>query len=363
MSNEKAEKLKNLFKLSVVLATAMVAFNTNGQDIRYSQYYTLLPALNPAATGAFGGDYRFLADYRSSNYSAAKPFPTIFASWDQGVAKYKKSDGQLRTSYFGWGLSFLNDKAGLGGLTTQIINASISYTIRLSEEHWLTTGFRAGYTTKRVDYSGLSWGTQWVDNDGSYNPNGPTDPLTKIESVSYVPISAGLLWNFAREDKLKINAGAAVNSINQPNAAFDQKLAEKVPLQIVANAGAEWIIPNTVLGLMPQVLFTNESYKSDVTGGILVKWYLSFDSKMTHIKKSSALYGGIFYRSSQDLTIMGKFELRRNMALGMSYDIDISAVSDATTIKQRSALEIVFTYAGFFKERTLLPRKGSIEFF
>lgn len=358
----KAMKIIGLGKSTVLMGLMLFALIANSQEIRYSQFYTLMPALNPAATGAFGGDYRFLGDYRSSNYSASKPFPTIFASWDQGVAKYRK-DNQPRLSYFGWGLSFLNDKAGLGGLTTQEIKASISYTLRMGAKNWLTAGFRGAYASKRVDYSELSWGTQWEEENGGYNPNSPSDPLVDNESVNYFPISAGLLWNYANEDKLKINAGVALNSINEPDAAFDDRVEDKQAMQIVAHAGSEWIIPNTVLGVMPHVLFVSEGYSSEISFGSLVKWYFSWDSKMTHKKKASALYAGVFYRTSRDLVLTTKFEFRRNMALGLSYDIDMSAVSDATSIKQRSALEVVISYAGFFKERTLLPKKGSIEFF
>ena len=102
--------MKKIFVLAAIVLAAVV--ESSAQDTKFSQYYTLMPAINPASTGAFGGDYRFLLDYRRSSYSASlSPFSTVYASYDQGIAKYR-SDGNERQSFFGLGLSLLNDKAG-----------------------------------------------------------------------------------------------------------------------------------------------------------------------------------------------------------------------------------------------------------
>ena len=114
------------------------------QDINYSQYYTLMPAINPASVGAFGGDYRFLLDYRNSNYSAADPFTTIFASFDMGIGKYKPGDGSDRRSYFATGLSFMNDKAGDGDLALQEVNLMLAYNLLMGEKSHLTLGTKVG---------------------------------------------------------------------------------------------------------------------------------------------------------------------------------------------------------------------------
>ena len=160
-----------------------------------------------------------------------------------------------------------------------------------------------------------------------------------------------------------MNAGIALENVNKPNTAFDSEVAEELPMKMNINVGAEWMIPNTIMALMPHVLFTTGAHYNETNIGVILKTYLSFDSKSTHIKKSSALYTGIFYRTSQDLILLMKFDLRRNIALGLSYDIDLASVSDPISNKKRSALEFVVTYSSFFKETRLIPRKGSTEFF
>ena len=361
MKSSKVILMKKLFALAIVL---MIAVNeSSAQDTKFSQYYTLMPAINPASTGAFGGDYRFLIDYRRSNYSASvDAFNTVYASYDQGIAKYR-SDGEDRQSYFGIGLSLLNDKAGTSSLGLMQINALLSYNLKMGEFSWLSLGTRIGYATRSVDYTNLTWGSQFNDADGSYDPSAFSDPLAQYEKATYVPVSIGLIYNLSKIDKLKMNAGLALENVNKPNAAFDGEVKEELPMKTNIHVGAEWMIPNTIMALMPHVLFTTGGHYSETNFGVILKTYLSFDSKSTHIKKSSSLYTGIFYRTSKDLILLMKFDLRRNIALGLSYDIDLSAVSDPLSKKKRSALEFVITYSSFFKERRLIPRKGSTEFF
>ncbi|MEQ8324108.1 MAG: PorP/SprF family type IX secretion system membrane protein [Vicingaceae bacterium] len=349
---------KGLAALAVLMVGSVTA-----QDINYSQYYTVMPAINPASTGAFGGDYRFIMDYRQSQYSAADPFTTIFASWDMGIAKYKKSDGSERKSFFGAGLNFLNDKAGEGDLGLQEINLMLSYNLRIGELHHLTLGTKVGQATRSVNYSNFRWESQFDEGSASYDPNAFSDPLANNEKANYTPISVGLLWNYAKEDHLKLNAGFALNQVNEPESNFDNRLVENVPMQMVFHTAAEWFIPNTTMSLMPHVMYRSRSYVSETTVGVISKFYLSFDSRMTHIKKSSAFYAGIFYRTTKDLVLLMKVDLRQNIDLGISYDMDISGEAGTSFVKKRGALEFVLTYSSFWKERTLLPRKGNTEFF
>ena len=197
----------------------------------------------------------------------------------------------------------------------------------------------------------------------TYNPDLYSDPLADVEKANYNPISVGLLYNYANQDVLKLNAGFAINNVNEPNTAFSNDLVEEVPSQIIFHTAAEWFVPNTTMSLMPHFLYRSRSFYNEVNIGVISKFYLSFDSKMTHIKKSSALYMGVFYRSTRDLILLTKIDLRQNIALGISYDIDMRAIGDSETVKQRSALEFVITYSSFWKEQTLLPRRGNTEFF
>ncbi len=341
------------------IACFLLVGKVHSQEVRWSQYYVVMPAINPASVGAFGGDYRLIADYRMNNYSgAASSFNTIYASYDQGIKKHK-SDGDAKNTFFSAGLSVMNDKAGEGSLSSTEIGAMLSFQLKMSEKSFLGVGVKMAYGIRTVDYTGLKWATQFDGSDGTFDPTLPSDPLAKYDNINYFPISTGLMWNYADPDRLKLTAGFALNNLNQPDVAFDPSNTEKLPMQIMGNVGADWYIPNTIISLMPLVLYQGHNYYNEVNAGLIAKWHLSFDSKMTHIKKTSTLYTGVFYRSTGDVILSAKFDLRRDLTFGLSYDMGM----DSDETRGRSALELALIYRGFFMEKSMIPKMADHEFF
>ena len=345
---------KFLYPLLLLLPSLLT-----GQEIRWSQYYAVMPALNPASTGAFGGDYRGLAAYRTSKYSASfEPFTTIYGSYDQGIRKHNP-DGSAQNAFFAVGLSFLNDKAGVGSLSSTEVSGMFSFNLKIGKMQFWSVGVRAAYGSRTVDYTGFRWASQYVKNDGTFDPGLPADPMTDYRMVNYFPLSTGLMWNYSDPGRLKLNAGFAINGVNEPNVAFDADKPENLPMLMVGHVGADWTIPGSIISLMPLVLFQSRAHYSDLNFGLFAKWNLSFDSRMTHIKKTSVLYTGVFYRTTGDLVLATKFDLRRYLALGFSYDVGV----DGDEVKGRSTMEFILTYSAFFMERSLLPHKATTEFF
>ena len=302
-----------------LIALLLITSANFAQEVRWSQYYVVMPTINPAATGAFGGDYRIMGNYRMSNYSAAaSSFNTIYASYDQGIKKHN-DDGTAKNTFFSAGLSFLNDKAGVGSLATTEVGGLVSFHLKMSELNFVSVGVKIAYGSRSVDYTSFKWATQFDGSDGTYDPTLPTDPMVEYEKVNYMPLSTGLMWNYSDPERLKLNAGIALGSLNQPDVAFDPENTEELPMEISANLGADIYIPNTIVSLMPLLLYQSSSYYSIVNVGLIAKWQLSFDSKSTHIKKTSILYTGVFYRTNGDIILTTKIDLRRNLTLGLSH--------------------------------------------
>lgn len=350
---------KFVLYLKLLSGVLLLVGVVNAQEVRWSQYYTVMPTINPASTGAFAGDFRAMANYRMSQYSgSADPFTTMYVSYDQGIKKYE-DDGSAKKTFFAFGISFMSDKAGIGALTSQEVGAMFSFNLKISKHSFLSVGAKAAFGTRSVDYSSFKWSSQFDRGDGSYDPSLPTDPLTKYDKVNYIPISTGLMWNYSDLKMLKINAGLGLNRLNEPNVAFDANKTEKLPMQISGNLGADWMIPNSIVSLMPLILYQSQAYYSEINFGLFAKWNLSFDSKMTHLKKTSILYTGLTYRTTGDLILATKFDLRRGLAVGLSYDMGLGS----DEVRGRSALEFVLTYSGFFMEKSMLPHKANTEFF
>ncbi len=353
--------MRRLIDIRGLALVALLIFTSISfaQEVRWSQYYVVMPTINPAATGAFGGDYRLIGNYRMSNYSGAiSSFNTIYASYDQGIKKHKE-DGYAKNTFFSAGLSVMNDKAGEGSLATTEIGGLLSFHLRMSELNFVSVGVKMAYGSRSVDYTGFRWASQFDGSDGTYDPTLPTDPMVEYEKVNYMPLSAGLMWNYSDPERLKLNAGISLGALNQPDVAFDPDTTENLPMEIAANLGADIYIPNSIVSLMPLILFQSRSYYRIVNLGLIAKWQLSFDSKSTHIKKTSLLYTGVFYRTNGDIILTTKIDLRRNLTLGLSYDMAVSA----DDISGRSAFEIALIYRGFFMEKSMIPTKADSEFF
>src|SRR5262245_34526848 len=100
----------NVAKTRLLLAHlfTLIALAISAQDIHFSQFGNSPANLNPALTGVFAGDLRFIANYRSQWKSVPVDYRTLSAAFDSKL--FHKAFG--KSSYLGYGLVFNNDVAG-----------------------------------------------------------------------------------------------------------------------------------------------------------------------------------------------------------------------------------------------------------
>jgi type IX secretion system PorP/SprF family membrane protein len=330
-----------------------------GQDLHFSQFYSTLTNINPGATGAFGGDIRFLSNYRSQWNSINQPFTTTYASLDLGMFKYK-GDGE-QGSFPAVGISFLKDKAGAGDLTLTEIDLSIAYNLRMGRQNIISVGLRAGNARRTIDFGAFTWDSQFDPATGSLNAAGPNGEPIRNEQFSYLPISMGLLWNFTIPDRFRFNLGLAKNGMNEPSAQFTKSGdSDKLNAQTVIHSSSEVLFNNTDLSLLPHFLYINQGESREFTAGLMMKYAVSFDSKYTGLKKSSGIYAGAFIRSNDAIVLASRIDFKNNFSVGFSYDFDTTPLKDVTG--RTGGIEVMLLYSGFFKKETHLPRKGSPQF-
>ena len=331
----------------------------NGQELHFSQFYSTLININPGATGAFGGDVRFLSNYRSQWNSIEQPFTTMYASVDAGFFKYRNEGEQ--GSFPAVGISFLQDKAGAGDLTLTEINLSLAYNLRFGRQNIVSVGLRAGNAQRKIDFNSFTWDSQFNPGNGSLDPNAATGEPSRNESFSYIPISAGLLWNFTVPDVFRFNLGFARNRLNEPDATFAKRLdTDKLNSQTVIHSSSEIMFNNTDVSLLPHFLYIKQGDSKEFTAGVMMKYAVSFDSKYTGLKKSSGISAGAFIRSNDAIVFATRIDFRNNLTAGLSYDFDTTPLKDITG--RSGAIEVMLIYNGFFKQETHLPRKGSPQF-
>src|SRR5690606_10778797 len=177
--------IKLLFKmktititLCILIVAILAAFESRAQiDPHFSQYYVYPAWLTPALTGAFDGDYRLSAIYRTQWGNVSSPFSTFGASAD------------IRTNRnFNFGASVLNQTAGDGGYHYTTAYGNFAYTgvkFGAQQTHQLAFGMQLGLIQRKFDPSKLTFGDQWNPITG-YNPGNTTaDVLTRTSAMSF----------------------------------------------------------------------------------------------------------------------------------------------------------------------------------
>ena len=201
--------LKNIpFTLFLVLS-----FQLHAQDIHYSQFGRSPLNINPALTGLFKGDVRFIGNYRSQ--------------WNKVPVNYMTFSGGIDQSLFSAAVYLNHDEAGDLNLSNTNINLSGSFTRRLATKHYLTAGIQLGGTQRRFDISKLQVDSQY-DGDG-FNASLPTGENTLNANVFYADLGGGVNYRFQNMDnRMKLDFGAAIFHANRPDQSFFKNGSQKL---------------------------------------------------------------------------------------------------------------------------------------
>ena len=312
------------------------------QDIHFSQLAQSPMLLNPGATGTGEGLFRTSLGYKTQWLSMGNPYRTMVASFDMPLLEGKKKLG-----YLGLGGYFFSDKAGDAHLGTTSANLSISAIVPLSSQSKLSTGFNFGYGQRSANISNLQWPGQY--NGQTYDPNIASNETNLFNSFTFFDMSTGVHYQFLKsngntqgKDVFKINAGIAYFHITQPNQKFYSGAADPLYGKIVLNALMRYDIPQTKIGIVPSVVYMMQGTAREMDFGASIRYKVSEGTKVTGFKTESAISGGILYRVNDAIIPQLLLEFA-NFGIGLSYDVNISSLSQAT--HKAGGLEISLKYS------------------
>lgn len=294
--------------------TVLIYCNGNGQDIHYSQFFNSPLNLNPALTGAFGGEQRITANYKNQ-WNGLSPYNTFTAAYDR---KLSPSD---TTGFFSVGGHLNYDKAG--DLGFQIINLglSASYALKLNNNSYLSPGLQVGINSRNFDNSAATTATQF---DGeSFDPSLPAEMLPDNSKV-FVDVSAGL--NYRRQVSYRdyINAGVGLYHLLSPDQAYNSAQSSAgLDRRLSIYALGSFSVTNK-LDLLPNILFAKQgSAKQEIVLNGQGKIYLNKNKE-----RNIALYLGLGLRLSDAWYPMIAFQYK-NYYGSFSYDITTSELGSA----------------------------------
>jgi type IX secretion system PorP/SprF family membrane protein len=299
------------------MATYVVALNA--QDIHFSQFGNATLNLNPGLAGVFGGDVRYIGNYRSQWRAVPVPFTTYSGSLESKVywakGKYDRfMTGSLLINY---------DRQGSLQLTSMSIGIPVSVTLPVFQNVFLTLGVTPAFGQRSFSTNKLSFDAQW--QDCVYDPLSTTreTQLFQSDNLKYFDFSAGGNLRIQSPSKRsRLDIGTALHHINRPyhdfwsvtlnnpgNVRLNNKLA-------IHGNGLLQLSDN--FDLLAQGMYQKQGgYREIIYGGGL-RFHLNRQPY-----KELALQLGVDYRQRyQDALVPHVEVFYRSWQMGLSYDMN-----------------------------------------
>jgi len=196
----------------------------NAQDIHFSQFGNSPLNLNPALTGMFGGDMRFVGNYRSQWNDVPVSYLTFSGAFDMKFDKFCSNHDQ-----WAGGLLFNYDVAGDSKLHLAQLAANVSYTHRVNTKNFLSLGLQLSGYQRGFKTEDLRFDSQW--NGRTYDPSRNALINENFANTNYFfgDFSVGLNWHYQKpksqsqwnpQNRTKLDVGVSVFHINQPDQTF-----------------------------------------------------------------------------------------------------------------------------------------------
>ncbi|MDF2438723.1 MAG: hypothetical protein K0Q95_3099 [Bacteroidota bacterium] len=331
--------MKKIILLPVILILGTAA---KAQDLHFSQYMQTPSLVNPALTGA-STVVRASVIYKDQWRSITVPYKTYGASFEmkfkasnwEKADKFKTKIYKKSFSRMAGGLSFYSDKAGDGNMGSTQANLSLATFIPTSRFSSLSVGLQASVVQKKVDASKLIFPNQYGPT--GYDPYIDSREDYASQNFIYPDFAGGINWSYGYNERSvganterRANIGASVYHINQPKQLYLDDSKERLNTKYILHADMLFGIRNSNVALVPSFITTIQGPSLEMMEGFMVKYYFKDDSKYTGIIKRSAMGFGVSYRNMDAVILQFLLEYE-NYAVGVSYDLNTSRLTRATT--------------------------------
>ena len=307
------------------------------QDIHFSQYNLSPLNMNPALTGAFDGDYRFVGNHRRQWASVTTPYQTFGLS-----AEARSPFGKLPG--LSGGLSMYLDKAGDSEFTTLQVNLAGAYEIRVSKDSLkhVVIGVQSGVTERRMAYDKLTFDSQY--NGSSYDQyQGSNETFPRGKRV-YPNLNFGLVYRQKFGERNTLTGGVSWFNVTKPKQSYFNNNVIKLDQRLDFHIRTKLKVAEK-FDLIPSVRGQGQGTFRELILGANVKYILSDEQY-----KYRAVYLGAWMRTGDAgyLSVGMDYD---SWHVGLSYDLNFSNLRPASL--GRGGLEIAVIYI----LRNLLPER------
>ena len=332
-----------------LLAYLMVflVVRASAQDIHFVQFTETPQLINPGQTGVFEGTARVIVNYRDQWASVDAPYRTFGLNYDHRITKKKWKKAHLSV-----GLAAYRDDAGDLGMHTTSGVLSLSSTLILTREHFLTAGIQSGVIYRGIDMTNAVWGSQY-DGD-NYDPTMASGEINQFNSFINPDVSFGFAWNmdqplgFGPFREFKLRVGTGLFHLNRPKQKFNLGEDDRLHMRWTLHADAMLGIGSGRSYIVPMFLFQLQGPSTEAVFGGLYRFLLRDAAKVTGFVKGGAISLGATYRWGDAITPMVAVEYLW-LRMGVSYDVNVSKLSKATGFQGGLEVSLKFILSeGFY---------------
>lgn len=276
--------------------------------------------INPALTGDFKGNARFIMNYRNQWQSVTvNPYRTVAFS----------TDGLMKKDKLALGLQFFNDKAGDANISTTEIQASAATRVHLNKTNVIRFGLQMSWSQHSLDVADLTWNSQY---DGRIINPEITSGETNFQKVKYLDLSSGILWKHMFPNKTIWNMGISAFHLTHPHYSY-LSTTKYLPIRWTGMADLSILVgENTNMTFHPSLLLMKQGSLSEEDIGMYVRYKLGLNSKYTGAYKNSFVNFGGYYRVKDALIAYTRFDYNDSYSLGFSYDFNVSKFITVTKV-------------------------------
>ena len=311
------------------------------QDIHWSQFNSSPQNLNPAQTGMFNGDWRFVGNLRSQWSSVPVPYKTFSLSSDTRIKK------NFMEGVPALGLLVNTDNSGDSKLSTMQVLLSAAYIKKLNNDstHFISIGFQPGFTTKSFNLNALTFDNQY--NGDSFNPAAGSGENFGKTRITYLDMGGGLTYLWRKTQRTQASIGVSAFHLNMPKQSFMNEKDIRLDMKTTISGLIEYPVAEK-LDVLPSFLYQRQGKFQETVLGLFGKYYLQPVNGTT-----TAISLGGFYRLKDAFIVVANMDYR-NFTVGISYDVNTSPLSVATN--NRGGFEISVIYI-LRKEVTFIAKK------
>jgi len=331
-------------RVIIFLFTVILSFQLRAQDPNFSQFFASPLTLNPALTGKFDGMIRVAGNYRNQ-------WPTIFNAFRTGTisADFQLLSKQIPLNdQFGVGFMGMYDENGNGVMNNSYYAASVAYHKGLDElgYHHLGVGLSGTFAQRNLNPGKLIFEDQLT----SLGFTGNTAELlsgNQTINLNYFSLNAGILYSGSITENDQFYAGVSVYHVNRPEKSFQGNAFQSKERFTFHGGGYLPVASGTTLYLSGNWQMQNGA--SEVIAGATLGKTVKEDTE-----QPINVYAGGWFRVGDAVIPYVGVDFS-SFRLGLSYDVNISGLSQASRRQGGMELSLIYVQRYADKTRRYLP--------